>query len=257
MFSLRSAAPGLVLAAMGLVVTGCGSAGPASDDRAAPQQTTSAPSQLSPVEKLADAAAKTNKGVVTVVMQASGMRTELSMDPDGRKATLSIEMLDEAGDTLRAEAIQLGTDLYVRTSDVPGVTKGWMRSSVTDLPAGSSFNLLPDSDHTGAADLVNCVVTAKRKGGSDFVGTMDLTRSHFISRRVLAGLGAKAKAVPFSAVASPSGKLFGFNIDIPSVLPTHGAIKYAYSWASEVDTAAPAGSRATELPRSVLDLFQI
>ncbi|MBF9135445.1 hypothetical protein I0C86_42085 [Plantactinospora sp. S1510] len=256
MLSLRPAAAGLALAAMSLVVTGCG-VDPGSDDKAVPQQVTPAPTQLGPAEKLADAAAKTNKGVVTVVMQASGIRTELSMDPADRKAKLSIALVDEAGDTLRAEAIQLGTDLYVRTSDVPGVAKGWMRSSVTDLPAGSSFNLLPDSDHTGAADLANCVVNAKRKGGSDFVGTLDLTRSHFISKRVVAGLGAKAKAVPFSVLASPSGDLFEFHIDIPSVLPTHGAIKYAYSRSDGVDAAAPAGSRATELPRSVLDLFQI
>jgi hypothetical protein len=168
-------------------------------------------------------------------------------------------MADPTGDTLRAEVIQINSDLYVRTRDLPGVSKKWMHSDIADLPAGSSFNLLPKSDHTGAADLANCITTAKR-GGADFVGTLDLTRSHFISRRVLDGLGPKARAVPFTAVTSPGGNLFEFNIDIPSVDPTYGALRYAYSRSSGVDAKPPAASevtKVTELPRSVIDRFEV
>ncbi|GAA3775566.1 hypothetical protein GCM10022225_74410 [Plantactinospora mayteni] len=212
------------------------------------------------MEKLADAAAKTNQGVMTVVLQHSGLTADHRMDPANKKATMSIAIPDPAGDTLRAELIQIGTDLYVRTRDLPGVPKMWMHIGVATLPAGSSFNLLAESDHTGAADLVSCVVTAKRKGGADFVGTLDLTRSHSISRKVLDGLGPKATAVPFSAVTSPDGNFFEFNIDVPSVDPTYGALRYTYSRSDGVDAKRPAASEVTDitaLPRSVIDRFEL
>ncbi|MEE6260759.1 hypothetical protein [Plantactinospora sonchi] len=253
--TLRSTAPGLILvAAMALSVTGCG--GGSEPVEAAPPPTTSAPAPLSPAEKLADAAVKTNEGPFTVVVRGPGLTTELKLDPAGRKATMKIDLRDSAGDH-RAEVIQIGTDLYVRTPDVRGASKGWMHTEVADLPAGSSFNLLPESDHTGAADLVNCVVKAERKGGTDFAGTLDLTRSHRFSKRVLALLGAKATAVPFTAVTSPDGNLWEFNIETASPLPDFGAIRYAYSRSDGVDVKAPAARKVDELPQSVFDRFEV
>ncbi|GAA3753384.1 hypothetical protein GCM10022225_42580 [Plantactinospora mayteni] len=248
----------LILAALlGLSVAGCDIGG-GSSDRAAPRGVeTSTPAQLGPAEKLADAAAKTNKGVITVVMRAPGLITNTRMDPAGRKATMSIVLAVTEDNILRAEVIQIDTDLYLRMPDLPGASKKWMRSDVADLPAGSPFRVLRESDHTGAADLANCVVSAERKGGHDFLGMLDLTRSRIVSRSVLDELGPMAGAVPFSARTSPRGDLFEIAIDVPSVLPTHGKITYSYSRLDGVDAERPADSEVTELPGSLVDRFEV
>lgn len=256
MRTLRSVAPSLVLvAAISLSIAGCGTDG-ASSDRATQPVMTSTPTQLSPVEKLVDAAAKTNQGPITVVLQSPGLTSTTKFDPAAKKATMDIELAGATGGTIRANVIQVDTDLYVRMPNVPGVPKKWMHSDVADLPADSPLRLLPESDHTRAGDLTNCVVTAKRKGGSDFTGTLDLTRSRTIGRALLTALDSKAKAVPFSARTSPDGNFFEFTIDIPSVLPGYGAIRYDYSRMDGVDVDRPPASQVTEvpeLPKSLLD----
>ncbi|GIG85965.1 hypothetical protein [Plantactinospora endophytica] len=256
--TLRSAARVLVLAAaLGLPVAGCGITGAGSDLAPSGGAETSTPAQLSPVQKLADAAAKTNEGIITVVMRAPGITTDTRVDPAGKKATMNIVVGDGEDDSFRAELIQLDTDLYVRMPDLPGPSKKWMRGDVADLPAGSPLHLLRGGDHTGAADLANCVVSAERKGGHDYVGMLDLTRSRIVSRSVLAELGQRAGAVPFSARTSRGGDLFEIAIDVQSVLPTSGEIKYSYSRSDGVDAERPAPSEVTELPKSLVDRFEV
>ncbi|MEE6258093.1 hypothetical protein [Plantactinospora sonchi] len=242
---------------MSLSVAGCGIGGiPLA--RSTQPEATSTPmaSQFSPVEKLADAAAKTNQGPVTVVMRAPGIRTEARMDPDGRKARTTIAMEDATGGPLRVEVIQIDSDLYLRLPDVPGPSI-WMHSDVANLPPGSTLRMLGGSDHSRAADLANCVVSAERKGGHDFTGLLDLTRSRNITRELLTELGPKARAIPFSARTSTDGSLYEFTIDIASVLPAYDEIRYAYSRMDGVDVERPDASQVTELPGSMTDRFDV
>lgn len=258
---LRLAGAVLVLfTAMSLPVAGCGVVVELAD-RSVPRAPISTPSPtatpLSPAEKLADAAAKTNTGVTAVAMRAPGMTTEAWLDPDGRKATKSIVIGDDDVDLLRVELIQIDNDLYFRAPDLPGASRKWMRRDIADLPVGSPLRLLPESDHTGAADLVNCVVTVKRHGGLDFTGTMDLTRSRTVDRKILTELGAKATAVPFTARASAGGPLFGITLHLPSVLPTIGKVEYGYSSVDVLDVQRPPASEVTEPPQSVIDRLDV
>lgn len=192
----RSAAVGLVVAGlMSLPAAGCGVVVELADRPApgvqTPMSTPTAVVPLNPVEKLVDAAAKTNTGVITVVMRAPGMTTDARLDPDGRKATMRIVVGNEDVELLTAELIQIDSDRYLRVPDLPGVSRKWTRRDIVDPPPGSPLNLLPDSDHTGAADLANCIVSAKRHGGHDFTGVMDLTRSRIVSRKVRTELGER------------------------------------------------------------------
>jgi hypothetical protein len=255
--TLRSAVPGLVLvAAMSLSISSCGIAGRLAD-RSRPTGATSTPAQLSPVEKLLDAAAKTNKGLITVVRESSGLKTDARIDPDARKATMSLLLGEADLELLRVDMIQIDTDLYLRMPDLPGQAEKWMRRDVADLPEGSPFRLGYAGDHTGAVDLANCVVSAKRSGGNEFTGTLDLTRSRLVPPKLVAELGPKADAVPFSARTSREGDLLQIIIDVPSVLPTQGVISNRYSRMDELDVERPAASDVTELPRSLVDDFDV
>ncbi|WP_422768619.1 hypothetical protein ACN28C_17530 [Plantactinospora sp. WMMC1484] len=256
MRSLRSAASGLVLvAALGLAMAGCGNGEEASETSAQPGNTPT-PIELSPVEKLADAAAKTNQKPLTVVVRGPGATTEARLDPDAKKATMKV-VVDDGSKTLRVDLIQIDADLYMRAPDLPGASKKWMHSVISAIPADSPLRVLPESDHSGVADLVNCVVTAERKGGREFAGTLDLTRSRKIDRVLLTELGARAKAVPFSALTSPDGNFFEFTIDIPSVLPSYSTISYEFSRMDGVDAERPAASEVTKLPKSIIDQFDL
>lgn len=257
--ALRSAASGLVLAtAMSLPVAGCGIdvrlPGRSAPQPGAPSTPTSP--QLSPVQKLADAAAKTNTGPITVVMSIPGLRSEARIDPDRRKATTNIVVEDVAGELLRVELIQIDTDVYLRLPDVSG-PQPWMHSDVADLSPGSSLRWLSDSDHSRAADLANCVVSAERKGGHDFTGLLDLTRSRNITKKLLTDLGPKATAVPFKARTSRDGSLHEFTIDVASVAPTYDEIRYTYSRMDGFDVERPDASQVTELPGSLTDRIDV
>lgn len=123
-----------------------------------------------------------------------------------------------------------------------------MRGTISEVPADSPLRVIREDDHTGAADLANYVVTAERKGGHDFLGMMDLTRSRIVSRSVLTELGPRARAVPFSARTGRDGSLFEFVLDVPSVLPTHGEITYSYSRSDGVEAERPPASDVVGLP---------
>ncbi|MEQ4305740.1 hypothetical protein ABNF97_30885 [Plantactinospora sp. B6F1] len=247
----------VLAAAMCLSVAGCGiRAG--LPDRAAPREAeTPAPKQLSPVEKLADAAAKTNQGVITVVKWAPGVLTDTRIDLAGRKARMTITLRDLDDQILRIEVLQFDTDVYVRMPDLPGAPKKWMRGKAADLPAGNPLRLLRGGDHTGAADLADCVVSAVRKGGYEFVGMMDLTRSRITSRSLLAALGPRAGAVPFRARTSSGGHLHEIVIDVPAVLPGSGEVRYSYSRSEAVEAERPAASEVVELPGSLVDSLEV
>ncbi|MEO3746511.1 hypothetical protein [Plantactinospora sp. B5E13] len=242
---------------MSLSVAGCGISGTPLG-RAAPPSATSTPdaSQFSPVEKLVDAAAKTNQGLITVVMRVPGIRTEARMDPDGRKARTNIFLEDVAGDLFEVEVIQIGADLYLRLPDVPGQTS-WMHGGAADFPPDSPLRALRESDHSRAADLANCVVSADRKGGHDFTGLLDLTRSRNVPQKLLTELGPKAKAVPFRARTSRDGSLHEFTVELPSVLPGYDEIRYTYSRMDTFDVERPDASQVTELTDSLTDRFEV
>ncbi|MDG4784739.1 hypothetical protein O7626_02125 [Micromonospora sp. WMMD1102] len=259
MRTARSAVPVFVLtAAMSLPAAGCGIGTRPVDRAAPPGPATSTPAQASPTEKLADAAAKTNQGVITVVMRAPGVVTDTRLDPAARKGTMSISIEGPGEEVVRADLIQIDTDVYLRMPDLPGAGKKWMHSRVSDLPAGSPLHLFRGADHSGAADLAGCVVSATRKGGHDYVGMMDLTRSRTLNRGVLDELGPLARAVPFSARTSRGGDLHEISIDVPSVLPEHGRITYGYSRSDGgVDAERPAPADVTELPGSLADRLEV
>ncbi|MFY1690110.1 hypothetical protein [Plantactinospora sp. WMMB782] len=254
----RSAFQVFVLAAaLSLPVAACGiGAGPV--DRAAPPgPATPTPAQATPAEKLAAAAAKTNQGAVTVIMRAPGVVSDTRLDPTAKKATMSIRIEGPGEEVVRADLIQIDTDVYLRMPDLPGAARKWMHGRLSELPTGSPLHLLRGDDHSGAADLADCVVSATRKGGHDFVGMMDLTRSRTLDRSVLDDLGPLARAVPFSARTSIGGHLFEISLDVPSVQPEHGRITYEYSRSEGVDVERPAPADVTELPRSLADSFEV
>jgi len=255
--AVGSAAYGLALVVVVSVsVPGCGVAERVLDR--ARLRVTAAPTsgQLSPAEKLVDAAAKTNRDPITAIMRAPGVTADARIDPEGNTAVMTLTTEDANGYPAQLEVTQIDTDLYLRMPEVSGPPV-WIHRTVEGLPPYSSLRVLRDNgDHTRAADLANCVVSAERKGGHDFTGLLDLTRSRETPPSLLAALGPGTGAVPFTARTSTGGHLYEFIVRTGSIPPSYGDIEYSCSRMDGVDVERPDPSQIIERPDAGIEQYE-
>ncbi|MBF9127679.1 hypothetical protein I0C86_01510 [Plantactinospora sp. S1510] len=242
-----------VVVSLALALNGCGLSGRA-DGRPMPVETTSR--QLTPLEKLAESAARMNFTTIGVSMRAPGMTSEARLDPVGRKGTMRMELDQSDGETLVVELIRTEQDHYIRLSGLPGLPRKWMRTPAEGVTKDGALDFMPEDDPSGAVTLVRSIVDAKRDGGHTFLGTIDLTRSRRVGGRAPNEFTERMTAVPFEVFTEPQGRWSWIEIDVPSVVPELAMVRFSYhSWGEPVTVQAPQPGEIDDAPRALLEDF--
>ena len=103
--------------------------------------------------------------------------------------------------------------------------------------------------------MINTAATVTKTGDTPFKGVLDLTRAPDLARKTIAGLGAKAAAVPFTAQTDLKGRLIQLIVDMGAVSPGAGRMGFAYSdFGTPVTVQAPPAAQVTEMPKELLSL---
>ena len=111
------------------------------------------------------------------------------------------------------------------------------------------LDFMPEGDVSGAGNLMSCIVTAKRDGGHDFLGTLDLTRSRNVAQEAVRQFGDRVNSIPFTAWTENQGQLGRLEIDLTGITPDLGKIKLTYhSFGQPVDAQRPDPATITEAP---------
>jgi hypothetical protein len=249
---LTTASLGLV-AALSFGLGGCGT----SDDKsgaAAPtaggSPTVSATAE-SAVDALTAAAEKLNDDTVKVSMTTTGVTSEAQMDPKANKAAVTMTVAAQ-GRSTNINIVVLDKDVYMKVPGLPNIGNKWMHVDAAKL-AGSSFDIMPQGDPSGANNLIKGVVDVQRDGDNSFKGTLDLTKSPTANKASVQVLGEKAKAVPFTATTDAEGRLTGLTVDMSVLDPSLEPLKTTYSgFGSPVTVEQPPASQVVEAPDSVL-----
>ncbi|MGI5214543.1 hypothetical protein [Plantactinospora sp. CA-290183] len=249
------AVTGLALVAtLSFGVAGCNSDAGSTGGTGTGTETTPA---RSAADELAAAAKKLNEDTVKVAMSMSGMESSGAIDPAGNKGKMSLTMSGQ-GQSLKIELLTLDNDIYMKMAGMPGMPDKWMRVDASKVKEGTTLDMMPKDDASGAGNLVNSMVDVERTGEGSFTGTMDMSKSRHANAETLQQLGEKGKAIPFTAKTDAQGRLVEFTIDMSSVLSSLGQLKTTYSgFGDPVEVTKPAASEVTEAPQALLDGFNI
>lgn len=178
------------------------------------------------------------------------------MDPRAGTARMSLE-LGAGGAAGVFELIKINNDLYLRGKLVDGDgTKPWKHVDAAKLARGSTFDIMPADDPTGAAALVAATTAVERSGERGFTGTLDLTKAPRYSQGNLKQLGAKATKVPFTAATDAQGRLTELTLDLAGLGPGVGKIKSTFSdFGTPVAVEPPPSTQIGELPADLSGLL--
>jgi len=256
----------LLVAAIGL--TGCGSSGGQAAATATPSPSASVSASASssaqpddPARELADAAARLTQDTARVQVAVTGQLSLTGvLDPRAQAALVKVDM-GAVDDGAQAEVRRIGADIWIRLrGPVPtmlGGTDGWMHLGAADLPAESTFNILPSGDPAGIRAMIAAVTGVKRTGPHAFAGTIDLARSPKYSADTLKSLGDKASFVPFTATTDARGRLVALTVDLTSIASGAGQLTTRFSdFGIPVEVEPPPAEVTTEVPdqlRTVID----
>jgi hypothetical protein len=91
--------------------------------------------------------------------------------------------------------------------------------------------------------------------GLAVIAMLDMTNAPGLAQKTIAGLGAKATAVPFTAQTDLKGRLVQLVVDMGAVSPGAGKMEIAYSdFGTPVTVEAPPAAQVTEMPKELLSL---
>jgi hypothetical protein len=195
----------------------------------------------------------------------NGLTTRGHVDP-ARKAASMAASGTMNGVTFTQNVIAIGTNYWIQlnlgaTANAQlGVKVGtWMHIDAAKL--GATGNLpfdLTGTDALGLAAMLRGIGQARQTDQADYAGVIDLTAANGVtaySQDNLDKLGAKAKAMPFTATLDPLGRLTDFVIDASPVNQTLGA-RYTFA---DFGVAYPINrpvNNVIEAPADVYALFK-
>jgi hypothetical protein len=251
----------LLVATIGL--TGCRP----SDDQDVAEASTGPSASASPspaddpATDLADAAARLSADTLRVRVAVSGQMSMTGvLDPRAQAGVVKVDM-GPVDDGAQAEVRTIGADMWIKLrGPVPsmlGGTGDWMHLAAADLPAESSFNILPAGDPAGIRAMIAAMTGVRRAGPHGFAGTIDLSRSPKYSAATLKSLGAKASFVPFTATTDAQGRLITLTVDLTPIASGAGQLTTHFSdFGVPVEVERPPADATTEVPdelKSVID----
>lgn len=202
-------------------------------------------------------AAKLGEDSLKITMEMAGALSMAGvMDPRAGTARMSLE-LGALGAANQFEIIKIDNDLYLRGKLVGGDgAQPWKHVDAAKLARGSTFDVMPEADPTGATSLVAAMTSVERSGERGFTGTLDLTKAPRYSQGNLRQLGAKATKVPFTAATDAQGRLTELTLDLAGLGPGVGEIKSTYSdFGTPVAVEPPPSTQVGELPADLSGLL--
>jgi hypothetical protein len=266
MQSSRSVLLALALAGVLTVTGACGSKTDTDDVAQAGSGATSAAASptADPRAELTAAFNKFNGVTVaysTTTDSGTVASTKLTGASDPTAKTNSGSMTITAlGQTITAEVIVVGTDLYLKLGlPIPGVDpKKWMyvdgsKTSLTKLGLGS-----PD-DPANVKGFADAIVTLERTGAGSFKGTIDMTKRNLpaASAAALQQMGDAAKSVPFEATVNADGYVTSMIVKTPAAgqVPSTTATTTFSDFGKPVTISKPAATEVQPAPAVLLAQF--
>jgi hypothetical protein len=182
-----------------------------------------------------------------------------SSDP-AKKANSGSMTITAAGQTIKADVIVLGTDVYLKLGlPIPGVDpKKWMYvdGSKTSL---SKLGLGDPDDPANVKGLTDAFVTVERTGAGSFKGTIDLTKRKVPSNSaaLLQQMGDAAKSVPFEATVGADGYVTSVSKDVPAAgqVPATKSKSTFSDFGKPVTITKPADAEIQPAPAALLAQF--
>jgi hypothetical protein len=253
----------LALAGLGLVAAltfGAGGCAGATND--ADAGTDAGATVVDPKETLATAAKKLTEESFKLNIDLGSAGTGVgAMDAPNKIGAITLTVEAE-GTSLKLDTMVFGPDVYIKMDlggmELPGMSADkWMHMDASKLPANNSLGLnAGEFDPSGAAKFLNAVATAESVDGKTITGTLDLTKAvgaAGIDDKDIAGMGEKAKAVPFEATVDDEGRLTKLAIDMPAYGGDQAQkITVTYSdFGSPVQATKPGADEITEAPETI------
>jgi hypothetical protein len=202
-------------------------------------------------------------------LTSGGLTGQGANDPANKAATLSLTGTGNANgqslNSLTVNVVALGTDVWMKlaagtaNNNVLLTGDKWFHIDATRLGANPSLPVDPNGGANAAALLRNAV-TVQRTDAHHFTGTVDLTNGTLnmtIGQAQLNQLGAKAKAVPFTASTDDQNRLASVTLDLASVDQNVPAVAVTYSgYGDPVSVTRPDPAQVQEAPNGLYDLFK-
>jgi hypothetical protein len=259
-----------VVVAAGLAIAGC-TAGSTTSTTASASPSTAATGagQSAPKDALLASIEPLTKTSYKYTLSAGGLTGQGANDPVNKKATLALTgtaaTAQQQGGSITINVVAIGTDVWMKldfgsaNSTLKISTDKWFHIDATKLGANPSLPVDPNGGANTAALLKNAV-DVKRADGTHFSGTVDLsngTVSTPLGQPDIDRLGAKAKAVPFSATLDSQGRLSELKLDFPAVDPQIPAVQSTYSdYGTTVSVTKPDPAQVSEAPDSLYQIFK-
>jgi len=252
----RLAIAGLALVAS-LGLTGCGPSGTATGGTgsAAAAQSTK---PVDPAAELAAAATKLSTESLKVKMKsAAGLNVEGAASVGGEQMNMTMTLGVGGSEDTTMTMRKVGNDLYIKMDGALGSALGakadkWMHVDASKIPAGSPFSI-SGSGPTDASKMIAATQNVEKTGEGAYKGVLDMTKTPNANEKALETLGAKAKAVPFTAKVDAEGRLTELAIDMDSLMPGAGKMTTTYyDFGTSVSVKAPPAKDVQEMPKSML-----
>jgi len=261
--SARKAQLAGLAAILALTTTGCGLAADKSDTpAAAPTSTT----PLDPKIKLIDAVPDEKDAAYRFAVTGGDLPTTGVLDAPHQGALIKIDQHQTDPDfNLAMTTLMIGKQTWVKMAitpslaGLPKIPKNWQRLDAAKVKDKTLIGYDGSTDPGYAQLLVQKATGIKETSPGHFAGATDLTRStdaEIVDAKTLEKLGAKAKAVPFTATIDAKGNLTSLIAEIPAA----GGVKaktYTVKYSGFGTTAALAAPAAGEQQKAASVIYQM
>jgi len=252
----KTTVAGLALVASLAFVAGCKSDSSSSGG----SSTASSAPAANPAGELAAAVLKLTSATHKYTVDVENTDIVGMVDPATKSVKIALQSAD-AADTITADLISIGTDMYLKISGLglPGLDETkWLHVDGSKVKSLHMFGISSLTDPVGVLALTSAVKDVQKTGDRTYKGTFDLTKpASGITDEDIKAMAEKAKNIPFEATLDAQGNLVGFTFTVPAFgTEKETPVKMAISdHGSKFDIAKPDAAQVVEAPDLLYQLL--